>query len=210
MNTEIIKISELIDNPKNTRRHPEKQIKEFIRSIEMFGQVRPIVIDENNMVLIGHGLKKALETMGKEECSVLRKSNLTEAQKKKLLISDNKIYSLGVDDYDAIEDIIKDIGDFDIAGYDADILEELYGVSSIEEDASKSIVNESQLAAEANNINTPLQQTNSNTSQTESSEDNKPKPPSNAVLEERKKYEESKQEVGKFVICPSCGERIDL
>jgi len=209
MNTEIIKISELIDNPKNTRRHPEKQIKEFIRSIEMFGQVRPIVIDENNMVLIGHGLKKALETMGKEECSVLRKSNLTEAQKKKLLLSDNKIYALGVDDYDAIEDIIKEIGDFDIAGYDSDILEELYGISSVEEDASKSVVNVSQLASESNSINTPTQP-NANVQPSQATVNTQERPPSNAVLEARQKYEESKQEVGKFVICPSCGERIDL
>ena len=41
----------------NTRLHSEKQIREYIRSIKMFGQLRPMVIDEDNVILAGNGSK---------------------------------------------------------------------------------------------------------------------------------------------------------
>lgn len=44
-----MKLSDLVKPEKNVRIHTEQQLKEFRRSIEMFGQIRPIVIDENNI-----------------------------------------------------------------------------------------------------------------------------------------------------------------
>ena len=44
-----IKLADLVKPEKNVRIHTEKQIKEFRRSVEMFGQIRPIVVDERNM-----------------------------------------------------------------------------------------------------------------------------------------------------------------
>ena len=43
-----MKLSELVRPKKNVRIHAEQQLKEFERSIEMFGQIRPIVVDENS------------------------------------------------------------------------------------------------------------------------------------------------------------------
>ena len=64
--------------------------------------------------------------MGRDtaECYVV--SGLTDAQKKKLMLADNKVFELGITDTDAFEDIIRDLGgDFDIPGYDSSMLEML-------------------------------------------------------------------------------------
>ena len=55
-----IKLSELKRPQRNTRMHTDKQLAEFRRSVEMFGQIRPIVVDENYTMLAGNGLYLSL------------------------------------------------------------------------------------------------------------------------------------------------------
>ena len=193
MRLEKISIESLVENPNNTRIHTEKQIKEFARSVEMFGVVRPIVIDENNMILIGHGLKLALETLGRSEVDVLRMIGLSDTEKKKLLLSDNKIYDLGVDDFDAIDQLIREMQDFEIPGYDANNLEMLYGVSSLAKDQAefKQYEEEIQKRMERQQKADEMLKTNG-TFQA-----------SPAVQQAR---EEQRRE--NFVICPHCGGRV--
>ena len=90
-----MKLADLRKPEKNVRIHTEQQLKEFRRSVEMFGQIRPIVVDEKNVILAGNGLYDTLAAMGKDTAEVYRYDNLTENQKKKLMIADNKIFSLG-------------------------------------------------------------------------------------------------------------------
>ena len=51
-------LTELRRPDRNVRMHTDKQLKEFRRSVEMFGQIRPIVVDENGVILAGNGLYK--------------------------------------------------------------------------------------------------------------------------------------------------------
>ena len=60
-------LSDLRKPERNVRIHSDKQITEFKRSIEMFGQIRPIVIDEAGTILAGNGLYEALSAMGRTE-----------------------------------------------------------------------------------------------------------------------------------------------
>ena len=123
-----VKVNDLIPNEKNVRTHGEKQIQEFKKSIEMFGVIRPVVIDENNVLIAGHGLHKALKELGIEEVDAYILKGLTEEKKLKLMLSDNKIYELGTTNFDFFSDILKDIslgGDLNIPGYDEDILNSL-------------------------------------------------------------------------------------
>lgn len=53
-------LSELRRPERNVRMHTDKQLKEFRRSIEMFGQIRPIVVDEDGVILAGNGLYETL------------------------------------------------------------------------------------------------------------------------------------------------------
>ncbi len=119
-------ISELKRAERNVRLHGDRQIKEYIRSIEMFGQVRPLVIDEDNVVLCGNGLLQALQQMKREtaECYVVE--GLSANKKKKLMLADNKIYELGVNNVAEFDNILKELaGDIDVPGYDEELLKVL-------------------------------------------------------------------------------------
>lgn len=126
MNIVTKRVDELRHPDKNVRIHTTKQIDEYIRSLNMFDQIRPLVVDENGVILIGNGMYEALVRMGRETCECEVKTGLTEVQKKKLMLADNKIFELGLTDSEAFETILRDIGtDFDIPGYDASMLEML-------------------------------------------------------------------------------------
>ena len=60
MKVTIKKLSVLKHPEKNVRIHSEQQIRELKRSLEKFGQTRALVIDENNIILIGNGLYEAM------------------------------------------------------------------------------------------------------------------------------------------------------
>lgn len=118
------KLSELHSPEVNIRKHTEKQLTEYVRSIEMWGQLKPAVVDETGMILAGNGLYEALVRMGAETCDCYVMSGLTEAQKKKVMLSDNRVYELGITDMEAFDQIIKELeGDIDVPGWDADLLE---------------------------------------------------------------------------------------
>lgn len=128
MDVQKIKLHDLKPLEVNVRRHNDNQIKELIRSVEQFGQTRAIVVDEENNILIGNGLHAAMVKAGHAECFIYRKAGLSEVEKKKLILADNKTYSLGSDDYENIEAYLADIaatGDFDVAGFDEGVLRDL-------------------------------------------------------------------------------------
>ena len=125
MNLEITKINELVHPEKNVRDHSDKQLVELYRSYKMFGQIRPVVIDENNVILAGNGLIMALKHYGVEEVKVLRYTDLSEDMKIKLMIADNRVFTIGTDNVLSTMDLLKDLGDFDVPGYDSDFLETL-------------------------------------------------------------------------------------
>lgn len=123
MKVVVKKLSELKEASKNIRRHNDKQITEYIRSIEMFGQIKPIVIDEHGEIIAGNGLYRALMRMGRESCECYIMEGLTPAQKKKLMLADNRVYELGITDVNVFEEIVLELdGDFDIPGWDEDLL----------------------------------------------------------------------------------------
>ena len=117
------KLADLKHPEKNLRLHTDKQLVEFKRSIEMFGQIRPIVIDEDNVMLAGNGLHEAMTQLGYTEAFCYVATGLTEKQKKKLMMADNRIFDLGVDDMAAFDSFILELkDDLDIPGFDEDML----------------------------------------------------------------------------------------
>lgn len=116
-------LSDLHLAPKNVRRHTDKQIAEYVRSVEMFGQIKPIIADEHGEIIAGNGLYMALKQMGRETCDCYILTGLTENQKKKLMLADNRVYELGVTEMDTFEEIIRELGgDVDVPGWDEDLL----------------------------------------------------------------------------------------
>jgi ParB-like chromosome segregation protein Spo0J len=98
-----MKINELKSNPNNPRLIKDHKFKQLVKSIQDFPQMlelRPIVIDENNMVLGGNMRLKACLEAGLTDVPVIHANNLTEAQKKEFIIKDN--ISFGEHDWDAL------------------------------------------------------------------------------------------------------------
>ena len=122
----VKKLADLKPMEKNIRRHSPKQITEYVRSLKMFGQVKPLVVDENGIILIGNGLYEALLSMGEEKADCYVMTGLSEKEKKKLMLADNRVYELGMTDTDVFDEIIKSLeGDVDVPGWDAELLETL-------------------------------------------------------------------------------------
>jgi ParB-like chromosome segregation protein Spo0J len=96
-------ITEIKPNPNNPRLIKDHKFKQLVKSIQDFPQMlelRPIVIDENNMVLGGNMRLKACLEAGLTDVPVIHANNLTEAQKKEFIIKDN--ISFGEHDWDAL------------------------------------------------------------------------------------------------------------
>jgi hypothetical protein len=126
MNIVKRKLADLRKPERNVRMHTDKQLHEFQRSVEMFDQIRPIVIDENNVILAGNGLYQTLITMGRAEAACHVVKGLSETQKKKLMLADNRVFDLGVDDLSVFDEFIAEFkDDLDIPGYDEDLLKTL-------------------------------------------------------------------------------------
>jgi len=123
-----VKVADLVPAERNCRKHSQVQIAELVRSLKEFGQTRPFVIDEANVVLVGNGMLAAMQSAGIEAAEAYVVSGWAEAKKRKLILADNKCYELGSTDIGAIFDELKllgSAGDFDIPGFDAEAIQRL-------------------------------------------------------------------------------------
>lgn len=211
------RLDDLKHPEKNVRIHSEQQIRELKRSLEKFGQTRALVVDENNVILIGNGLYEAMVSLGYQEASVYVKTELSENEKKKLMIADNKTYALGIDNLDTLNEFLEELqGDLDIPGYDEEILQQMvadadevtekiseYGTLDESEIQKIKEANEKReqkaAAAEISDNNSENSSENPNTSDNQSSE-----------RQNTTETEPEITETRKFVICPNCGEKIWL
>ena len=199
------KLADLKPPERNVRMHSDKQVKEFIRSLEAFGQIRPIVVDEQNTILAGNGLYAALVAKGETSADCYVMTGLSENEKKKLMLADNKIFSLGVDDIDVFEDFLKELGDdLEIPGYDTELLETLTAdLGSVDDMLSGyGTVTESKKEQIANTARQYQEQEETNAHSAEEIKPAAPPPPDTVGPEQQLER--------KFIQCPQCGKRIWL
>ena len=204
MNIRKMPLSSLKRPEQNVRMHTEKQLKEFERSVSMFGQLRPIVADEAGVILAGNGLFETLIRLDWKEADVLQVEGLTENQKKKLMLADNRVFNLGVDDMEALDAFVQELkDDLDIPGFDEDLLksmvaqaeevtEKLQEYGTLDEDE----IEEIKAAGERKDLYMT-------TGVADKGEADKPK-------EDVPGQEEPKEPVRQYVVCPHCGEKIWL
>lgn len=207
-----LNLSELQMPEKNVRIHGTKQLAEYEKSVKMFGQLRPIVVDENNVILAGLGLYETLIKMGETEADVYRYTDLTPNQKKKLMIADNKIFSLGVDNLEVLNQFFEELnGDLEIPGFDEEILKQM--VSDAEE-VTETIAEYGKLDADkVESIKAATERREQREQEhIEAMKDDSTSeinPDLSRVPEPGNRTGES-QDAGKFIICPKCGEKIWL
>lgn len=119
---------ELIPYEKNAKAHPISQVEKIANSIKAFGWTQPIVVDKDNVVVIGHGRLMAAKELKLEKVPVVMRDDLSEEQVKALRLADNKtnesewisgklseeLADLAIAGYD-MEQFGFDVGDIDIS-----------------------------------------------------------------------------------------------
>lgn len=105
MEKKLIKVmvSQLIPYENNPRKN-DKAVHAVSESIRQTGYNNPIVVDENMVILCGHTRAKSLKKLGIREVQVLQVEGLTEDQKKKYRLLDNKTGEYANWDYVALMD----------------------------------------------------------------------------------------------------------
>ena len=129
-----MKLSDLVPYENNPR-HNEEAVDATIASMQQCGNIDPIEVDENNVILSGHTRRLALMKMGYEESDVVRVSGLTDLQKKKYRILANKTNEFAGWDFGKLEEELDglDFEGFDF-GFDLDLDGILEDEKEIEED----------------------------------------------------------------------------
>ncbi len=117
MNIEAIK-----PYPKNAKKHPNKQVEQIAASIKEFGFNQPIVVDSNNVVIVGHGRLEAAILLGLKEVPTIT-VDLTEDQAKAYRLADNKLNESDWDMNLVIEEL-KGLSEpmFELTGFDKDLI----------------------------------------------------------------------------------------
>lgn len=125
---EKLKIDQIKENTENPKLHDNEMIEQ---SIARNGYVFNVYVDENNVLIAGHGRLGALKKQGYEEIEVIKVSGLTDEQKNELMLADNRMTELGGYDYTKLksfdENILKN------AGF-GDMLDELFPVDQAAKD----------------------------------------------------------------------------
>lgn len=85
------KTVDLIPYARNSRTHSDEQVTQIASSIKEFGFTNPIIIDEDNGIIAGHGRVMAAKKLKIDEVPCIQVRGWTEAQKKAYVIADNKL-----------------------------------------------------------------------------------------------------------------------
>jgi DNA modification methylase len=110
-NIEEIDVASLREAPRNARTHSEKQIAQLARSISRFKFTNPILIDDANMVVAGHGRLAAAKKLGMATVPCLRLSGMSEQDKRAYMLADNKLALNAGWDRDILAIELRELGD---------------------------------------------------------------------------------------------------
>jgi hypothetical protein len=105
-------IADLKSFPGNPRQHPEAQIARLMRSIAQVW-TNPILIDETGTILAGHGRLEAAKRLGRTEVPTLTIAGLSAAEKRAVVIADNRLPEQAVWDFDLLRGHFKELIEID-------------------------------------------------------------------------------------------------
>ena len=129
MELEKINIEKIKMYENNAKEHPDWQVEEIVKSISAFGYKNPIALDENDIIIEGHGRYLALKQLDFKEIEILRITDLTEEQKAAYAITHNKLTMNTDFDFETLKyELSKlELADFDlkILGFEETELEKI-------------------------------------------------------------------------------------
>ncbi|MFN3965573.1 MAG: site-specific DNA-methyltransferase [Silanimonas lenta] len=115
LHVEYRDLATLIPYARNPRTHSEAQIAKIAASIVEFGWTNPILVDGENGIIAGHGRLAAARRLGLEKVPVIELAHLTPAQKRALVLADNRLaLEAGWDE----EMLALELAELSNAGYD--------------------------------------------------------------------------------------------
>jgi len=122
--------SDIIPYAMNSRTHSDEQVNQVAASIKEFGFTNPILVDEFNVIIAGHGRLFAAKKLGLNQVPTITLKGLTEAQRKAYVIADNKLaLNAGWDDDTLIAELNR-LSELDfnleLTGFDANELARLF------------------------------------------------------------------------------------
>ena len=138
-----IPIGDLIPYENNPRKN-DTAVPYVAESIKQVGYITPIIVDENNVILAGHTRLKSLLSQNWEgDLDVLRVSDLTEEQKKKFRLLDNKTNEFAEWDFSKLEEELEDLdfGDFDF-DFGTAFMDDQEDETPVEEDETPEVEND--------------------------------------------------------------------
>ncbi len=139
---ELLKTQTLVPNARNARVHSNKQVKQIAKSIREFGFTNPVLIDDKNGVIAGHGRLLAAQYLGMLEIPCLRLVNLTSGQQRALALADNKLALNAGWDEELLAHELKELFaadvtfDMDITGFSIAEVDSLIESLNVEESGS--------------------------------------------------------------------------
>lgn len=138
-------VNDLTPDPKNARRHPDRNVEMIASALREVGAARSIVLDENNVVLAGNGVLKGAAAAGITKVKVIeadgdtivavKRRNLTPDQKARLALFDNRTAELAEWDADILRQLADDgiaLGGLFTGGEFASLVEAQAGADAIE------------------------------------------------------------------------------
>lgn len=122
MKVQSMSITDIKPYPKNPRDN-DAGVDAVANSIKEFGWQQPIVVDKDNVIIVGHTRYKAAKKLGMKEVPVVVASNLSDEQVRAYRLADNKTGELTDWDMGLLDDELGDITDIDMSdfGFDLDI-----------------------------------------------------------------------------------------
>jgi len=142
-------------NPRNARTHSKRQVQAIAESIKAFGFANPVLVDDDDMILAGHGRFQAAKLLGLDAVPAIRISQLTEAQKRAFVLADNKLAERSGWDR---EPLAVELGELSVMLPDLGLSVDLTGFEVGEIDAILTDVEEDNAASQDDEV-IPLPQT---------------------------------------------------
>lgn len=102
-------------DPKAPRKHNRKQRRQIATAIRRFGFLVPIVVDQNNKIVCGHGRYLAATDLGLSEVPVVKVDHLAPAELRALQVADNQLVLNGDWDLGLLKTALVEIVDADIS-----------------------------------------------------------------------------------------------
>jgi DNA modification methylase len=124
-------VADLIVNTRNARTHSDRQVQQIAASVQKFGFIIPIVINEKGVLLAGHGRLRAAQQLGLKKVPTIMVKHLTEELQRAFTLADNRLAELAGWDEELLGVELQELSalaidfDFEVTGFDTIDLDRL-------------------------------------------------------------------------------------